>query len=139
MRKQETQGAATNFHAEEKEDDDLDAVFIDAQMAVSEANDQAISQREKEITEIAKSIVTLSEIFRELQTMVIDQGTVLDRIDYNIEQTNVSLSSAHQELMKASEYQNNSKAKICIIILAIIVFIFVIVLYFKFSSRQKSV
>jgi syntaxin 16 len=45
-------------------------VFTDAQMAMAAANDQAITQREKEITEIAKSIVTLAEIFRELQTMV---------------------------------------------------------------------
>lgn len=75
-------------------------VFSDAQMAVVEANDHAITQREKEINEIAKSIMTLAEIFRELQTMVIDQGTVLDRIDYNIEQTNVHLESAHGELLK---------------------------------------
>lgn len=39
-------------------------------MAMAAANDQAITQREKEINEIAKSIVTLAEIFRELQTMV---------------------------------------------------------------------
>ena len=45
-------------------------MFSDAQMAMSAANDQAITQREKEINEIAKSIVTLAEIFRELQTMV---------------------------------------------------------------------
>lgn len=39
-------------------------------MAVVQSNDLAITQREKEITEIAKSITTLTEIFRELQTMV---------------------------------------------------------------------
>jgi syntaxin 16 len=39
-------------------------------MAVVEANDHAITQREKEINEIAKSIMTLAEIFRELQTLV---------------------------------------------------------------------
>ncbi|KAJ3000259.1 hypothetical protein HDV02_006470 [Globomyces sp. JEL0801] len=99
LRKRETQGAATNF-ATNEEDADEDAVFTDAQMAVVASNENAITQREKEINEIAKSIMAVAEIFQELQTMVIDQGTVLDRIDYNIEQTNVALESAHEELLK---------------------------------------
>jgi syntaxin 16 len=72
LRKQETQGAAKTFDIKTEEDEeDLDAVFTDAQMAVVNANDHAISQREKEINEIAKSIMTLADIFRELQTMVL--------------------------------------------------------------------
>jgi syntaxin 16 len=45
-------------------------------------------------------IVGLTEIFKELNTMVIDQGSILDRIDYNIEQTNIHLESGHGELQK---------------------------------------
>jgi syntaxin 16 len=48
--------------------------------------------------DIAKSIHQLAEIFRDLQTMIIDQGTILDRIDYNIEQVATSMKSAHTEL-----------------------------------------
>lgn len=33
----------------------------------------------------AKSIEELAQIFKELAVLVIDQGTVLDRIDYNME------------------------------------------------------
>lgn len=33
-----------------------------------------------------KSIEDLSTIFKELAVLVIDQGTILDRIDYNMEQ-----------------------------------------------------
>lgn len=62
-----------------------------------------ISQREREIIEIAKSIHTIAEIFRELQSLVIDQGTLLDRIDYNIEQMNVSVKSAVRELDKVKK------------------------------------
>ena len=44
-------------------------------------NDTAIAQREREIEEIAQGIIELANIFQDLNTMVIDQGTMLDRID----------------------------------------------------------
>lgn len=44
----------------------------------------------------------VADIFKELNTMVIDQGTVLDRIDYNIEQTNVHMEEAHKQLVQVS-------------------------------------
>ena len=31
----------------------------------------------------------LADIFKEIQVLVIDQGTVLDRIDFNIEQVRI--------------------------------------------------
>lgn len=65
-----------------------------------ESNNEAIDQREREVNQIAKSIHQLAEIFRDLQTLVIDQGSMLDRIDYNIEQTNVQVKEAVVQLDK---------------------------------------
>ena len=61
-------------------------------------NDTAIVQREREINDIAKGIIELADIFKDLQTMVIDQGTMLDRIDYNIERLAVDVKGAEKEL-----------------------------------------
>lgn len=61
-------------------------------------NDAAIEQREREINDIAKGIIELSDIFRELQTMIIDQGTMLDRIDYNVERMGTEVKAADKEL-----------------------------------------
>lgn len=63
------------------------------------SNDAAIMQREREITDIAKGIIELADIFKELQTMVIDQGTMLDRIDYNVERMNTDVKAAEKELV----------------------------------------
>lgn len=83
-------------------------VFTDAQMLTVSNNERAISEREREINELAKSIVELAMIFKDLQTMVIDQGTILDRIDYNIEQTNIHLEDGHKELVKVNDACNMS-------------------------------
>ena len=61
-------------------------------------NDAAIAQREREINDIAQGIIELADIFKELQGMVIDQGTMLDRIDYNIENMAVNVKAADKEL-----------------------------------------
>ena len=62
------------------------------------SDDAAIAQREQEINDIAKGIIELADIFKELQTMVIDQGTMLDRIDYNVERMAVDVKAADKEL-----------------------------------------
>lgn len=62
-------------------------------------NDVVIMQREREINDIAKGIIELADIFKDLQTMVIDQGTMLDRIDYNVERMTVDVKGAEKELV----------------------------------------
>ena len=63
------------------------------------SNDTAVAQREREINEIAKGIIELADIFKDLQMMIIDQGTMLDRIDYNIENMSVNVKEAEKELI----------------------------------------
>ena len=65
------------------------------------SNDAAIAQREREINDIAKGIIELADIFKDLQAMVIDQGTMLDRIDYNVERMAVDVKGAEKELVVA--------------------------------------
>ena len=66
------------------------------------SNDTAIEQREREINDIAKGIIELADIFKNLQAMVIDQGTMLDRIDYNVEKMSVDVKGAQKELVTVS-------------------------------------
>ena len=73
-------------------------MLMQTQQRATGQNDAAIAQREREINDIAKGIIELSDIFRELQTMVIDQGTMLDRIDYNVERMGTEVKSAEKEL-----------------------------------------
>lgn len=73
----------------------------------------------------------VATIFQDLNTMVIDQGTILDRIDYNIDMVATHMEDAVKELNKGAEYQKGSRMKLCIIILGLFIVLAIIILLFK--------
>ncbi|CAK7217939.1 t-SNARE affecting a late Golgi compartment protein 2 [Sporothrix bragantina] len=95
------------------------------------SNDAMIVQREREIEDIAQGIIDLSDLFRDLQNMVIDQGTMLDRIDYNVENMNTDVKAADRELNVASGYQKKTTKRKIILLLMLIVAGMIILLIIK--------
>ncbi|KAJ5772907.1 hypothetical protein N7457_007803 [Penicillium paradoxum] len=101
-------------------------------------NDAAIAQREREINDIAKGIIELSDIFRELQSMIIDQGTMLDRIDYNIERMTTEVKAADKELKVATGYQKRTTKRMIMLLLLLIVVGMIIVLVVKPKGHSPA-
>lgn len=99
---------------------------------------QLINQRDGEITRIAKSIEELAQIFKELAVLVIDQGTILDRIDYNMEQVLEHTKEGIVQLEKAENYQKSALPLRCIIVLVVLVVIMLGVLVLKTQSSNKK-
>ncbi|KAI0491243.1 t-SNARE [Xylaria cf. heliscus] len=95
------------------------------------SNDAVILQREREIEDIAQGIIELSDLFRDLQTMVIDQGTMLDRIDYNVERMATDVKAAEKELVVASGYQKRTTKRKLILLLILLIVGAIILLVLK--------
>ncbi|KAJ5669378.1 hypothetical protein N7462_010448 [Penicillium macrosclerotiorum] len=112
-------------------------MLMQTQQRATGQNDVAIAQREREINDIAKGIIELSDIFRELQTMIIDQGTMLDRIDYNVERMGTEVKSAEKELKVATNYQRRTTKRKIMLLLVLVVFGLIIVLVVK-PKRNSS-
>lgn len=105
------------------------------QKLVSTGNEAVIEQREREIEEIAQGIIEMAGIFQELQTMIIDQGTMLDRIDYNVERMGTEVKGAEKELTIATNYQRRSVKRKIMLLLVIIIAGMIILLGLKLGSR----
>merc|ERR1719221_1014599 len=92
--------------------------------------EQNASNRTQEILNIAKSVHELATLFQELSVLVVEQGSLLDRIDYNVEQTLDNLSKAKKHVDKANVYQKRSRSALCIIVLIMLILVagFILVL-----------
>ncbi|XP_006125393.3 syntaxin-16 isoform X2 [Pelodiscus sinensis] len=105
-----------------------DRGFTNDQLALVEENTLMVEEREREIRQIVQSISDLNEIFRDLGTMIVEQGTVLDRIDYNVEQSYIKTEEGLKQLNKAEQYQKKNRKMLVILILFVIVIVLIVVL-----------
>lgn len=108
-RKGKTGSGFINFE-ETDVDEYEDRGFSEQALAEAQGMEARVSQREKDIKLIAKSITELAEIFKDLNVLVIDQGTILDRIDYNLEQAKADIEVAVDTIGKASDLQKKYRA-----------------------------
>lgn len=88
-------------------------------LLMEEENTKMVAEREEEVNKIVRSITDLNDVFKDLAQMVNEQGTVLDRIDFNIEQTQTSVFEGYKQLQKAEGYQRKNRKMHCILVLAI--------------------
>jgi len=90
-----------------------------------------VKDRDQEIVKIAKSIEELAHMFRDLATMVADQGTVLDRIDFNLEKAVENTKDGIEELEEAKKNQENAMSRRCVLALVVCIVIMIILLLVK--------
>eukprot|EP00483_Globobulimina_turgida_P004925 UN04934 len=104
--------------------------FDDAQLHRLEQIEVNASDRTQEILNIAKSVHELATLFQELSILVVEQGSLLDRIDYNVEQTLDNLSKAKHHVDKANVHHKRSRTALCIIVLIMLILVagFILVL-----------
>lgn len=91
-------------------------------------NTKTMEIREKEVMGIVKSIVDLNQVYKDLSHMVEEQGTILDRIDYNVESTQTKVYEGYKQLQKAERYQRANRKMYCIFILSCMTLLLIILL-----------
>lgn len=114
------------------EDDDLDdMVFTEHQLAKLKKSEALSVEREKEIQQVVESVNELAQIMKDLSVLVIDQGTVVDRIDYNIQNVATTVEEGLKQLQKAERTQKQGGMVMCASVLVIMCFIMLVLLIIK--------
>eukprot|EP01004_Peranema_trichophorum_P006626 NODE_5442_length_1014_cov_5.427609_g4873_i0.p1 GENE.NODE_5442_length_1014_cov_5.427609_g4873_i0~~NODE_5442_length_1014_cov_5.427609_g4873_i0.p1 ORF type:complete len:300 (+),score=55.28 NODE_5442_length_1014_cov_5.427609_g4873_i0:56-955(+) len=93
--------------------------FTQEQIQLLVDSEMRVNEREKDLRGLYADIVDLHEIFKDMAALVVEQGSLLDRIDYNIEGTRASVLEANQQLQQGSELQQKMTYKLCILALVV--------------------
>ena len=112
---------------------DVDEGFSDEQMHELATAEEDVDERMREIQRIAKSVEDLAVLFKELATLVVEQGTILDRIDYTMEQTVEATQKGVVELREAEKYQKSARPIKCMIVLMVLIVIMTIIIIVRKS------
>ncbi|KAG0567823.1 hypothetical protein KC19_7G164200 [Ceratodon purpureus] len=102
------------------EDDDFSQSFTNQHLQQLRQNEALSVEREQEINQIVESVNDLAQIMKDLSVLVIDQGTIVDRIDYNITNVATSVEQGVKELVKAEETQKRGGMVTCILVLIVL-------------------
>ena len=89
-------------------------------------------ERNKEIDQMVNTVNELKNIFQDVSNMVIFQGTILDRIDYNTYQSRHNIRRGNIELEESHESLKSGCIRRLNQILIIAIFIMSILILFKF-------
>ena len=118
--------ANKSFSIKKEEDNKNSTDFLSTQ----ENNDQ-LRKRDQDLTNLLNSVNELAQIFKDMQILVMEQGTILDRIDYNIDIASNNVTQGKKNITIADKHMKNNCFRNVIIVLIVIIFIEALLLVFK--------
>ncbi|CAN1784289.1 SYP43 [Linum perenne] len=122
------------------DDDGLgDMMFNELQTARVKKSEAFTAEREREIQQasaspfgfVVESVNELAQIMKDLSVLVIDQGTIVDRIDHNIQNVATTVEDGLKQLQKAERTQKQGGMVMCATVLVIMCFIMLVLLILK--------
>jgi syntaxin 16 len=112
--------------------------FTQQQLQALEDTEEMVEQRARDIDSVVSSVTALQTIFKELAVLVIEQGTILDRIDQHTSHARDMTSDAVKELTIARDSQQKGSLMKCIVCLAVLVALLAGILFMKIAGAFKS-
>ncbi|XP_006821089.1 syntaxin-1A-like isoform X2 [Saccoglossus kowalevskii] len=99
-------------------------IIMDTQQAKQALGD--IEARHNDIIKLENSIRELHDMFMDMAMLVEQQGEMIDRIEYNVEQSVDYVETAKMDTKKAVKYQSKARRKkiiilICCVILGVVI------------------
>ncbi|XP_013384958.1 syntaxin-7 isoform X2 [Lingula anatina] len=131
-------GASDDDKVALMEQDELRRQELQAQEQLIEDDLAVIQEREERIRELEADILDINEIFRDLGTLVYEQGEMIDNIEDHVSKAHDNVEAGNEQLVKAASYQKKARKKICIcvIVLIIILAIIAVIIYVSVPKNK---
>lgn len=117
--------------------DDIDDVaFTDSQIAQVKSNENMLRQRNEELTNLISMMNQLNQLFADLGTVLVEQGTMLDRIDGKIEEAAEEIVKGNAQLVRADQHQSSKCFYWYMLIVILLIIIFGGIIIAKKSKKK---
>lgn len=100
---------------------------------LQEQNELDTRHSDEEINGLVKSINDLAALFKDLSVLVVEQGTILDRIDYNIESAKEDTLNANKNLEAVQKMEKSNRARNCIKCQVTAIAVLVVIVALKYT------
>lgn len=97
-----------------------------------------LREREDAIKKLERDITDVNTIFKDLGMLVHEQGEVLDSIEANIDNAQMSVQEGTTQLSKARDYQSKARRKKCCLLIIGLVVLAVVVIIIAVSVTQRK-
>jgi len=88
----------------------------------------------KEVDHLVGTINDLAVLFKELSILTVEQGTILDRIDYNTAQALDDVKEGNVHLEETRKIEKSMRSKACLLCLLATIIVLGVVLVVKWSK-----
>ncbi|XP_005723114.1 syntaxin-5a isoform X3 [Maylandia zebra] len=109
---------------------DMDSPSNPLQLQLIDEQDSYIQSRADTMQNIESTIVELGSIFQQLAHMVKEQEETIQRIDANVEDTQLNVEAAHTEILKYFQSVSSNRWLMIKIFLVLVVFFIIFVVFF---------
>lgn len=123
------------------DDSKMDAVFsqlaeptpayTEQQMAQLSSMRDAYEQRDDAVADLIREVTAIQEVMRDLSVLVVEQGSMVDRIDQNIVAAAAQIERGVAQVARAHESSKSGTMATCIFVLLVLVGIMFAVLVVK--------
>ncbi|CAF1586036.1 unnamed protein product [Rotaria sp. Silwood1] len=137
--------SVTEGEVEEMLESGNPAVFTQGIMVETAQAKQSLADieaRHGDIMKLEKSIRELHDMFIDMAALVQTQGEMIDRIEYNVVQSENFVKAASTDTKKAVKFQSAARRKkillILCLIITVVIIVLIIVIYFVVTKKNSS-
>ncbi|CAF1060617.1 unnamed protein product [Rotaria sordida] len=137
--------SVTEGEVEEMLESGNPAVFTQGIMVETAQAKQSLADieaRHGDIMKLEKSIRELHDMFIDMAALVQTQGEMIDRIEYNVVQSENFVKAASTDTKKAVKFQSAARRKkillILCLIITVVIIVLILVIYFVVNKKNSS-
>ncbi|KAL0211935.1 hypothetical protein RCL1_005561 [Eukaryota sp. TZLM3-RCL] len=111
-----------------------DPGFSESQTAHALLFSELVAEHTQDVSKITDQLNSISIIFKDMAALVVEQGSLIDQIDYNLLQAENETSSAVRHLENAADRMKRKRLNYCIALQFVVIFVLIVV----YLKRRKD-